>query len=91
MLIAVFINVKRGKQNLKAQNHAQRCTALLLVLSLLLSLAACGNTAKAAAMHLKRTERTVAVCDDIREDVPVLENLGPFSGCGVNTRPASFA
>ena len=75
------------------KKHAlpDRCTALLLAASLLLSLAACGNQAKATTMHLKRTEGTVAVSDDAGEDVPLLEDLGLYSGYGVGTRPASFA
>ena len=75
------------------KKHAlpDRCTALLLAASLLLSLAACSNQAKATTMHLKRTEGTVAVSDDAGEDVPLLEDLGLYSGYGVGTRPASFA
>lgn len=67
------------------------CTALLLSLSLLLSLAACGNQARATTMHLKHTEGTVAVSDDAGEDVPLLEDLGLYSGYGVDTRSSSFA
>lgn len=57
-----------------------RCAALLLALSLLLELAACGNGAKAVTMHLKHTEGAVAVSDDAGADVPALEDLGLYSG-----------
>ena len=71
---------------------AARLWASLLALSLLLSLAACGGRdATATAMHLTRTEGTVAVSDGGGKDVPVLDNLGLYSGYGVNTRPASYA
>ena len=77
---------------MKVQNLTRRLTALLPALSLLLSLAACGQEeAKATTMHLKRAEGTVAVSDDTGEDVPLLEDLGLYSGYGVDTRSASFA
>lgn len=76
---------------MKKRTLLNRCTALSLALSLLLSLAACGNQARATTMHLKHTEGTVAVSDDAGADVPLLEDLGLYSGYGVDTRPASFA
>ena len=68
-----------------------RFRASLLALSLLLSLAACGDKNTAAVMHLRRTEGTVSVSDGGGKDVPVMENLGLYSGYGVGTRPASYA
>lgn len=42
-------------------------------------------------MHLKQAEGTVAVSDAAGKDIPLLKNLGLYSGYGVNARPASFA
>lgn len=69
----------------------KRCTAMLLILSLLLSMAACGNQAKATDMHLKRTKGDVDVADEKGADVPVLKDLGLYSGYDVDTRSDSFA
>lgn len=70
-----------------------RCAALVLALSLLLSLAACGGSSEAAAttMHLTRTAGQVAVSDGAGKDVALLENLGLYSGYGVDTGRESFA
>ena len=64
-----------------------------LTLSLLLSLAACGGKEPTAAttMHLKRTEGAVAVSDGEGADVPVLDNLGLYSGYGACTDRESYA
>ncbi|MCI8517352.1 MAG: FecR domain-containing protein [Hungatella sp.] len=69
----------------------KRGTALLLSLSLLLSLTACGSGTKATTMYLKRAEGTVDVSDDAGADVPVLEDLGLYSGYDVYTDSDSFA
>lgn len=68
-------------------------TVLLLILSQLAALTACGggSGAKATTMHLMRTSGQVAVSDGDGEDVALLENLGLYSGYGVDTRPESFA
>lgn len=74
--------------------HKYRCIALLPAFLLLLFLAACGNgngEAEAAAMRLKRAEGTVTVSDDAGADVPLLEDLGLYSGYEVGTRPESYA
>ena len=71
--------------------RAARLWALLLALSLLLSLAACGYGTAAATMHLVRTEGRVAVSDGDGEDVPLQDNLGLYSGYGVDTRSESYA
>lgn len=78
---------------MRTHNLLRRCTALLLALSLLLSLAACGgkNEAVATTMHLARTEGQVGVSDDAGKDVALLENLGLYSGYGVDTAHESFA
>ena len=71
--------------------HTTRLWTALLALSLTLSLAACGKDTTATTMHLKRTEGTVTVSDDAEENVPLLENLGLYSGYGVDTRSESYA
>ena len=73
------------------RHYATRFRAALLALAMLLSAAACSNQNTAAAMHLRRAEGTVAVSDSGGKNVPVLENLGLYSGYGVNTRSASYA
>ena len=65
--------------------------ALALSLALLLSLAACGREARSTPMHLKRTEGTVAVFDDKGKNVPLLADLGLYSGYEVDTRSESYA
>ena len=83
---------KIGENNVKTRILACRRTALLLAAALLLSMAACGlQNITAAAMHLTRAEGSVAVSDGGGKDVPVLDNLGLYSGYGVNTRSASYA
>ena len=69
----------------------KRIFSLVLALAMVLSLAACGGGTTAATMHLRRTQGTVAVSDSDGKDVPVLDNLGLYSGYGVNTRSASYA
>ena len=77
---------------MKIRNRAYRCAALLLVVSLVLSMAACsGQNTTAATMHLRRAEGTVSVSGGDGKDVPVLEKLGLYSGYGVNTRSESYA
>ena len=74
------------------KQSAVRFCAFLLALSILLSLAACcGNNATAATMHLRRTEGTVSVSDGEGKNVPVLNNLGLYSGYDVGTQSASYA
>ena len=68
----------------------KRIFPFVLALVMVLSLAACGGTT-AATMHLRRTEGTVAVSDGDGKDVPVLDNLGLYSGYEVGTRSASYA
>ena len=74
------------------KRYSTKLQAFLLTLSLLLSLVACGGKdATAAAMHLRRAEGTVAVSDGGGKDVPVLDNLGLYSGYGVDTSTESYA
>lgn len=75
---------------IKPLRLSKRCMALLLLLSLL-ALTACGSRAEAATMYLKHTEGTVAVSDDAGKEVPLLEDLGLYSGYGVDTRSESYA
>ena len=58
-----------------------------------LPLSACNGGRKdtAASMHLRRTEGTVSVSDGSGKDVPLLDNLGLYSGYGVGTQSASYA
>ena len=71
--------------------YITRLWAVILTVSLLLPLVACGNDTTATTMHLKRTEGTVVVLDDAGKDVPLLENLGLYSGYGVDTESESYA
>ena len=58
-----------------------RVFSLALAMLMVLSLIACGGQdTTAATMHLRRTEGTVAVSDGDGEDVPLLDNLGLYSG-----------
>ena len=75
---------------MKTRNQVRRCTALLLALSLLF-LAGCGGKAAAATMRLMRTEGEVGVSDDDGKSVTPKEDLGLYSGYGVDTQSASFA
>ena len=69
-----------------------RSQAFLLALAVLLSLAACGGKdTTAATMHLRRSEGTVSVSDGSGKNVPLLDNLGLYSGYGVGTVSASYA
>ena len=79
----------------------KRILSLILAMTMVLSVAACGgdsgdggsggNGTTAATMHLTHTEGTVSVSDGGGKDVPVLDNLGLYSGYGVDTRSASYA
>ena len=80
--------IRKHKKSLLAKQG----TVLLLILSQLAALTACGGSgAKATTMHLMRTSGQVAVSDGDGEDVALLENLGLYSGYGVDTRLESFA
>ena len=81
--------IRKHKKSLLAKQG----TVLLLILSQLAALTACGggSGAKATTIHLMRTSGQVAVSDGDGEDVALLENLGLYSGYGVDTRPESFA
>lgn len=69
----------------------KRMLALTLAVSMLLSLAACGGGTKATAMHLRKTEGKVSVSDDRGRDLEPREDLGLYSGYGVDTRRESYA
>ena len=69
----------------------KRVFSLILALIMALSLAACGGGTTATAMHLRRADGTVSVSDGNGKNVPVLDNLGLYSGYGVGTRTASYA
>ena len=63
----------------------------VLLLITVLSVTACGKDTTATTMHLKRTEGTVTVSDDTEKDVPLLEDLGLYSGYEVDTQSESYA
>ena len=67
----------------------KRILALTLALSLLLT--ACGGGASAATMRLRKTEGTVGVSDDGGKDVAPRDDLGLYSGYGVDTQTESYA
>ena len=76
---------------MKKKNPRKSALSLFLA-ALLLFLTACGGKdTTAAAMHLRRAEGTVSVSDGDGKDIPVLDNLGLYSGYGVGTRAASRA
>ena len=67
----------------------KRILALTLALSLLLT--ACGGGASATTMRLRKTEGTVGVSDDGGKDVAPRDDLGLYSGYGVDTQTESYA
>ena len=67
----------------------RRGLALLLAGCALLSCVSCGSGA--ASMHLRRTEGTVGVSDGEGRSVELREDLGLYSGYGVDTQAESFA
>ena len=67
----------------------KRILSFALAIIMAFPLTACGGGA--AAMHLRRAEGTLSVSDGSGKDVPVLDNLGLYSGYGVGTRSASYA
>ena len=70
----------------------RRFTARALSLTLMLGLlASCGPKAKATTMHLRRTEGRVRVSDGEGKDLDPADNLGLYSGYGVNTKGDSYA
>lgn len=65
---------------------------LALILSLALLLTSCGGGgARATTMHLTKTEGRVGVSDDKGKDVEPRDDLGLYSGYGVDTRSESYA
>ena len=70
---------------------AATVVVLAVVIIFIVMSAGSGKETTATTMHLKRTEGTVTVSDGAGKDVPLLENLGLYSGYGVKTRPESYA
>lgn len=64
---------------------------LALAIAAALLLAACGPKAAATTMHLMKSEGTVAVADGEGKDVKLRDNLGLYSGYGVDTQSESYA
>lgn len=71
------------------KKYINRLSALVLTAALLLT--ACGPKAEAASMRLRRTEGRVSVSDGSGKDVEPREDLGLYSGYGVDTRSESYA
>lgn len=67
----------------------KRILSLTLALSLLLT--SCGGGTSAATMHLRKTEGTVGVSDGDGKDVTPRDDLGLYSGYGVDTSSESYA
>ena len=65
--------------------------SFFLALALLLTSCGGGSGAAATTMHLKRAEGTVGVADGEGKDIEPRENLGLYSGYGVDTRSESYA
>ena len=74
---------------MKCRNRTKHLAVLALAVSLLLT--SCGGGAKAASMHLRRSEGRVSVFDDDGKGLEPAENLGLYSGYGVDTRSESYA
>ena len=64
---------------------------LALTLALLLLLTSCGGGTSATTIHLRKTEGTVGVSDADGKAVDPQEDLGLYSGYGVNTSSESYA
>lgn len=75
---------------MKIHRPAKRCISFLLALSLL-ALVGCGGKTAAATMYLMRALGQVSVSDKAGKDVALLENLGLYSGYGVDTSRESYA
>ena len=69
----------------------KRQVSFFLALALLLTSCGGGSGAAAATMHLKRTEGTVGVADGEGKALEPRENLGLYSGYGVDTQAESYA
>ena len=54
----------------------------VMTAGLFLLTACAGEETPAAAMHLRRAQGTVSVSDGDGKDVPLLDNLGLYSGYG---------
>lgn len=70
--------------------HIQCIGRLILLPALCLTLAACGGTS-ATAIRLRKAEGTVGVRDGAGQAVQPMENLGLYSGYGVDTAVESYA
>ncbi len=74
---------------MKRQNSPARLASLLLALALFLT--ACQSGTSAATMFLQKTGGMVEVSDDEGQSVSLMENLGLYSGYGIDTEAASYA
>lgn len=69
----------------------KKMLSLALALAMCLGLISCGGGASAATMHLRKTEGTVGVSDGDGKEVETREELGLYSGYGVDTSSESYA
>ena len=69
----------------------KRIISMLLVVSMLCGLCACGKTASANEMKLVKTEGAARVTDEKRVEQRIQENMNLYSGYGVRTEEHSFA
>lgn len=69
----------------------KRIISMLLIVSMLCGLCACGKTASANEMKLVKTEGAARVTDEKRVEQRIQENMNLYSGYGVRTEEHSFA
>ena len=69
----------------------KRIICILLIVSMLCGLCACGKTASASEMKLVKTEGSAHVSDENRVEQSIQENMNLYNGYGVGTEEHSFA
>lgn len=69
----------------------KRIISMLLIVSMLCSLCACGKSASANEMKLVKTEGTAHVSDDKQQEQSIHENMNLYDGYLVGTAENSFA
>lgn len=87
-----------GQEQSKEKSGRKVPYPALLAVILVVILGAAGvlifrsvSQVSATTMHLRKTEGTVGVSDDGGKEVAILENLGLYSGYGVDTQTESYA
>ena len=77
--------------HIKGSGTMKKQVSFLLALALLLTSCGSGSGTSAATMHLRRAEGTVSVSDGEGKNVEPKEDLGLYSGYGVDTQAESYA